>query len=63
MFKSIKSKFITCFFAILSLALALVLAAACCVIVKLNRNNMFSKSIMLDNNYFIDYENSKRTDL
>lgn len=42
------------FFGILSLLLVLVLAAACFVIVKLNRNNMFSKSILLDNNYFMD---------
>ncbi len=50
-----KSRLFAWVFGILSLLLALVLAAACFVIVKLNRNNMFSKSIMLDNNYFMDY--------
>lgn len=53
--KTNKSKVLACFFGILSLLLALVLAAACGIIVKLNRNNLFSKSIMLDNNYFMDY--------
>ena len=56
---------LTWFFGILSLLLALVLAGACFVIVRLNRNNMFSKSIMLDNNYFMDnsfFENKQEAE-
>ena len=53
--KTNKSKLLAWFFGILSLLLALILSVACGIIVKLNRNNLFSKSIMLDNNYFMDY--------
>ncbi|MBR6807179.1 MAG: C39 family peptidase [Clostridia bacterium] len=53
--KANKAKFFAWFFGILSLLLVLVLIAAVFIIVKLNRNNMFSKSILLDNNYFMDY--------
>lgn len=53
--KTNKSKLLAWLFGILSLLLALILSVACGIIVKLNRNNLFSKSIMLDNNYFMDY--------
>lgn len=42
-------------FALLSITLALALACTVFIIVKLNRNNLFSKNILLDNNYFMDY--------
>ncbi len=41
-------------FSIISVILAVSLVFAIFVIVKLHRNNLFSKSILIDNNYFLD---------
>ena len=58
-----KTRFFTILFGITSLILALTLGLSVFVIFKLNRRNMYSKSIMLDNNYFLNLpENSRGTD-
>jgi len=52
--KHSKSIFLAWFFGILSLILAVVLTFAGLVIVKLHRSNLFSRSILTGNNYFMD---------
>lgn len=53
--KSVKLRLPVLLLSLLSFILSLSLVFSVFVIFKLRNNNLFSKSIMLDNNYFMDY--------